>query len=133
METGEVHARFWHQRGQAGDEIQWLENDVRGPVTVGCLEAVADLALAGQGQAFVGNGRSGDVAAKPFELVALVGSWRDTAVQREAGGVDQSIVFDILVARSQGLQRAGLLTLMRPHGNAASARRRAAAGRTARP
>lgn len=50
VEAGEVHTRFRHQRNQAGDEIQRFEDDVRGAVTVRCLEPVADIALAGQGR-----------------------------------------------------------------------------------
>jgi hypothetical protein len=31
---GQVHPGFGHQRRQLGDKIQWLKDDVRGPITV---------------------------------------------------------------------------------------------------
>jgi hypothetical protein len=34
METGEVDPWFRHQSRQAGDEIQWIEDDVGGAVAV---------------------------------------------------------------------------------------------------
>jgi hypothetical protein len=41
--TREVHARRGHQGGQAGDEVQGLEEDVGGAVAVRGLELVSDV------------------------------------------------------------------------------------------
>ena len=45
VETGEVDSWLWHQCGEAGNEIQWLEDDVRGAVPVRRLELVTDVAI----------------------------------------------------------------------------------------
>ena len=44
MEAGQVYPRFGYQGCQLGNEIQRIEDDVRGPIVVGRLELVADIA-----------------------------------------------------------------------------------------
>lgn len=44
VESGEVQARTWHQRRQARDEVQGVENDMRRAVAKRLLELVDDLA-----------------------------------------------------------------------------------------
>ena len=45
VETGEVDARFGHQRCQPGDEVQRLKDHVRRAVPVRCLELVTNVAI----------------------------------------------------------------------------------------
>ena len=40
METGEISARPWHQCRQSGNEIQWLEDHMRGAIPIGRLQCV---------------------------------------------------------------------------------------------
>lgn len=87
VEAGQIHTRFGHQGGQADDEVERLEDDVGGAVTIRSLELIAHISLPGQGQPIGGNGRSGDVAAQELGLAPLVGLGDDTGVQREAGSL----------------------------------------------
>ena len=90
VEARQVHARFEYQGGQTGDEVQGLEDDVRGAVTVGRLELVAPahpcardisdsihvithVAIGGERQAFFRHWRAGDVAAQPLQLGTFIG------------------------------------------------------------
>ncbi len=57
MKPCEVDPRSGYQRGQSCDEIQWLEDNVGRAVSPGCLERVANLALAGPRQPRTGDGR----------------------------------------------------------------------------
>ena len=45
VETGEIDARFRHQRRQFCNEVQRLEDDMRGAVTIGGFQFLAHLAL----------------------------------------------------------------------------------------
>ena len=51
MKAGEIHSGLRHQGGQPGKEIQWLEDDVRGPVPVRRLQLVANVAVRRERQA----------------------------------------------------------------------------------
>jgi len=55
METGQIHSRLRHQGGQPGDEVQRLEDDVRGAIAVRCLELVTDVAIGGEREALLGK------------------------------------------------------------------------------
>jgi hypothetical protein len=44
MEPDQVHSGLWNKGHQFGDEIQGLENDMRGSIAIGSLELVADIA-----------------------------------------------------------------------------------------
>ena len=43
--AGEIDSRPRHQGGQAGDEVQRLEDNVGGAVAIRCLQLVADVAV----------------------------------------------------------------------------------------
>jgi hypothetical protein len=45
VESCQVHSGLGHQGGEPGHEIQRLEDDVRGAITVRCLELVTDVAI----------------------------------------------------------------------------------------
>lgn len=77
--------RFRHQGRQPGDEIQWLEDDVCRAVAVRCLQLVTDVPIGRQRQALFRDGRPTDVAAEPFELLALIRTGRHARVQGESG------------------------------------------------
>ena len=75
---------------------------------------VADIAVRGEREAFLGERRATDVAAEALELAALVGAGDDTGVQREATGLAQRPVFgELLGNRRQRLQRERLLPAAR--------------------
>ncbi len=46
-------------------------------ITIRGFQLIANLALFRQRQALFGDGRSGDVAAQPFQLVTLIGFGRN--------------------------------------------------------
>ena len=73
MITGEIDPRLGHQGNQSGDEVQWVENHVRGAVVVGYFELIAYLSVAGQGQALDRYCRSCNIPAQAFQFVPLVG------------------------------------------------------------
>jgi hypothetical protein len=84
VEAGEIDARFGHQRGQSCDEIQRLEEHVRGTVRVGRLQLVAHQAARGERQARLRHRRAANVPAQPLELFAFIGPHRHAGVQTEA-------------------------------------------------
>jgi len=45
---GEIDSRLWDQGGQLGDEVQRLEDHMRGAVAIWCLQFIAHLALGSQ-------------------------------------------------------------------------------------
>ena len=51
MESSQVGPGLGHQGDQPGNEVQWLENDMRGAIAVRRLEFVAHMAIAGERQA----------------------------------------------------------------------------------
>ena len=51
VEASEIQARRRDERRQPSDEIQWLEDHMRRPVTVRGFQCVADLAARRQEQA----------------------------------------------------------------------------------
>ena len=84
VEAGEVQTRTRHQRGQSGNEVEWVEDDMGGAVAEGLFELVDDLATLIGGEALVGDGGSGDVTAELLELVALIGLTDGGRVERKA-------------------------------------------------
>ena len=72
--SGEMGVGAWNEGGEAGDEVDGVEHDMSGAVTEGVLEPIQDLPAVIDREAFVRDGRAGDVAAKAFEGVALMGS-----------------------------------------------------------
>ena len=55
-------------------EVDGVEHDMRGAVTEGVLESIHDLPAVIDREAFVRDGRAGDVATEPFEGVPVMGS-----------------------------------------------------------
>ena len=60
--------------GEAGDRVDGVEYDMSGPVTEGVLESVQAMPAVIDREAFVRDRWAGDVAAKAFEGVPLMGS-----------------------------------------------------------
>ena len=83
--SGEVHPGFGDQCGEAGDEVEWLKDDVGDAIAPGGLEGVAHLALLGERQALLGHGRARDIPAQAFELAAFVGPGGHSSMQGEPG------------------------------------------------
>ncbi len=84
VEAGEVQSRARNQGGQAGDEVEWLEDDMGGAVAEWLLELVDDLSpLAGR-EPFVGDGGPGDVATEFLKLGALLRFTDGSGVERES-------------------------------------------------
>jgi len=46
--VGEIDSGLGYQGSEAGNEIQWFEDDVGRTIAVGCFELVAYLAMTGQ-------------------------------------------------------------------------------------
>ena len=67
-------AGAWNEGGEAGDEVDGVEHDMRGAVTEGVLESIHDLPAVIDREAFVRDGRAGDVATEPFEGAPVTGS-----------------------------------------------------------
>ncbi len=63
MESRQVDSRFRHQGDKPGDEIQRLEDDMRGAIAVRGLEFVAQLAIAQLRQPLFRHRGPCDVAA----------------------------------------------------------------------
>ena len=80
VEAGEVESGTWHQCGEAGDKIEWIEHELRRAVAKGPLEANDDLPTFVHREPFVGDGGSGDGAAELFELVTLI--WPRSGIRR---------------------------------------------------
>ena len=74
MVSGEMGAGAWHEGGEAGNELYRVEHDMGRPVMEGVLESIDDLPAVIDREAFVRDGWAGDVAAKAFEGVPLMGS-----------------------------------------------------------
>ena len=62
-------AGAWHEGGEAGDEVDGVEHDMSGAVTEGVLEWIHDLPAVIDREAFVRDGRAGDVETQAFEGV----------------------------------------------------------------
>ena len=62
VEARQVDPRFGHQGRQTGNEVQRLEDDVRGAVSVRPLQLVADVAVRRLRQALFRDGAAAEVA-----------------------------------------------------------------------
>ena len=71
--SGEMGAGAWHEGGEAGDKVHRVEHDMSRPVMEGVLESIHDLPAVIDREAFVRDRWAGDVAAKAFEGVPLMG------------------------------------------------------------
>ena len=84
VEPGEVQSRTRDQRRQAGDEVEWVEDDVGGAVAKRLLEPIDDLSPIVGREPLVGDGGPRDVATELFELVASGGFTDGGGVERKA-------------------------------------------------
>ena len=84
VKTDQMQARTRHQRGQALYEFQRRHLDVRGAVAPGAFELLHDITSAIALEPFIGNRGARDVAAQPFEFLALMGATAHPAMQAEA-------------------------------------------------
>ena len=76
-----MNPRFRYQGRQPGNEIQWLEDNVRGAVSVRRLQLVPDVAVRRERQSLLRNRRPADVATQPFELLTLIRPRRHAGMQ----------------------------------------------------
>ena len=111
MKARQVHPRARHQRRQAQYKILRLERHMRRAIPVRRLQRIANLALRSQRQPLRRHRRAADVAAQPLELAALLGLRRYARVQRKTVRLRQPFPAMTLAARSERLQREGLLAL----------------------
>jgi hypothetical protein len=74
-----------YQGGELLEEFEGLEDDVGGAVAPGVAELVEDAAVGEQGEAFGGDGRSGDVAAEQLEAAAVASGDGDAGMDADAG------------------------------------------------
>ncbi len=87
-------------------------------ITIRGFQLIANLALFRQRQALFGDGRSGDVAAQPFQFVTLSGFGRHTGVQGESSHTsDRRGVIGIAFIR-QRLQSGDVTALSGTHRDA---------------
>jgi len=69
VETHEMGSRSWYQRGQAGDEVQWLEQNMGGAVTERVLEFVDHQPVPVAAQTLTRNGGARHIPAQPLQLL----------------------------------------------------------------
>ena len=84
VEPGEVQSRTRDQRRRAGDEVEWVEDNVGGAVAKRLLEPIDDLSPIVGREPLVGDGGPRDVATELFELVASGGFTDGGGVERKA-------------------------------------------------
>ena len=85
MVAREIDPWLGHQGGQPGNEVQGLEDDMRGTIPVRRLQLVANIAMGCQRQTRLRNGRAGDVAAQTLQLAPLVAGGGHPGMQRKTG------------------------------------------------
>ena len=79
-----MQARARHQRGQALHEFQRRHPDVRGAVAPRAFELQHDIPRSIALHPFVGDRGARDVAAQPFEFLALMGATAHPGMQAKA-------------------------------------------------
>lgn len=73
MKAGQIDSGLRNQSRQLCDEVERLEDDVRGTSTTRCLQRVADVAIGRERETLFRHRRAADVTAQPFELLAFIG------------------------------------------------------------
>jgi hypothetical protein len=68
-----VSARWRDRRGELLDQLERLEDERRRAVAPAALEPVEQMAVVEPGEPLAGEGRVGDVTAKPLEPLPIVG------------------------------------------------------------
>ena len=72
MEPGQVYSRPGHQSRKPCHEIQWLQYNVRGPVSIRCFECVANISLIGECHTLSRYCWPGYISTQPLQLAALM-------------------------------------------------------------
>ena len=83
VESRQVDPGLWDQRGQPGDQVQRLEDNMGRAVAIRRLLLVADVAVRGDRQAPLRACRTADVAAQPLQFLAFIRSRRHPGMQRK--------------------------------------------------
>jgi hypothetical protein len=84
MKANQMVAWTRDQRGELLHKFQRRHDDMSGTVPEGVFELQYHLTSTSALEPFVGNGRAGDSATQPFELIALVGATAHSSVQADA-------------------------------------------------
>ena len=92
MKASQIDAGLGYQCSEASHEIQWFEDDVGGTVVPRSFERVANLAVCGERQPFLGHGGPGNVAAQAFEFVALIGFRRNPGMEGKSRDISRASV-----------------------------------------
>ncbi len=79
------------ERRHSLQEFQRGHHEMGGPIPVRGFELEDNLAGLGTAQAFVAQGRARDVAAQPFELLALLGPTAGVGMQAKPLGTDTAL------------------------------------------
>ena len=74
----------WNERGQALEEDERLEDDVRSSIAPRPAKAVQDVAVLGEREALCRDGGAGDIPAQVLEPIAIAGGDAHARVEREA-------------------------------------------------
>ena len=104
MEANQMQPGTRDQCGQALHELQRGHHDMGGAVAPGALELEHDLAGAIALEPLVGNGRTGDISAQAFELLALMSATAYCRMQAETVRVDAARLLRIGRPAGDGLQ-----------------------------
>ncbi len=83
METNEMEPGTWAARRQACEDFQRSHDEMSGAIAVRGFELKHDLAGPGAAEPFVAEGRTRDIAAQPFEFLALLGAATGVGMQTE--------------------------------------------------
>ena len=83
VESGQIDPGLRHQCDESGDEVQRLDDDVGGSISVRRLELVTHVAMGRERQPLFRHRRPSNVAAQTFQLVAFIGPGRDPRLASE--------------------------------------------------
>ncbi len=92
IQPSEVHSRLRSQGGQASDNVQRFEYDVRRAIAVRRLQRVTDVAIAGKRQTLVREGRPTELSTQALELAALTRPRPNAVMQGEPGHLADAII-----------------------------------------
>ncbi len=84
MVGDELLVRSRDECGEAFEESQGIENDLRGAILPSLLQRVGDPAIRQHGQTIVSNRWAADVADQMFETIGATGGHAGRGVQAEA-------------------------------------------------
>ena len=102
----EVAARRGDERGQACDEVEWLEYDGGRAVSPFVAQVDGDAVAGQQAQSLAGDGGARNVSAEPLEPAGVGGPNRDVGVQREPSGLGDERPVACIAGRVEGVALA---------------------------